>query len=74
MQVFFFFGSPRRFKEPIMTLKLNFEKIKFQNRGISLISLGKEAKCWIFYTKGAKANFPLQWCIDKWIVGLVLHM
>ena len=34
-----------------MTLKLDFEKIEFQNRGISLINLGKEAKCWIFFFK-----------------------
>ena len=41
-----------------MTLKLDFEKIEFQNRGISLINLGKEAKCWIFFfKKRAKANF-----------------
>jgi len=25
--------------------------------GISLISLGKEAKCWIFFKKRAKAHF-----------------
>jgi len=40
-----------------VTLKLDFEKIEFQNRGIFLISLGNEAKCWIFCAKGAKANF-----------------
>ena len=40
-----------------MTLKLNFEKIEFQNRGISLISLKNETKCRIFYAKGAETNF-----------------
>ena len=43
-----------------MTLKLDFEKIEFQNKGISLISLGKGANCWIFCAKGAKTNFLLQ--------------
>ena len=39
------------------TLKLDFEKIEFQNKGISLISLGNWAKWWIFCAKEAKANF-----------------
>ena len=38
-------------------LKLNFEKIEFQNNGISLISLGKWAKCWFFCIKKAFAHF-----------------
>ena len=42
-----------KFDRPI----LDFLQIEFQNRGISLISLRKEAKYWIFCTKGAKANF-----------------
>ena len=50
---FFFFKFDRpipivAFKEPIVTLKLDFEKIEFQNMGISLISLGNWIKCWIF--------------------------
>ena len=36
------------FYKSSFTLKLNFEKIEFQNRGISLISLGKGAKRWFF--------------------------
>ena len=40
-----------------MTLKLDFEKIEFQNKGIFLISLENVTKCWIFCTKWAKANF-----------------
>ena len=43
-----------------MTLKLDFEKIEFQNRGISLINLGNVAKYWIFCAKGANANFLLK--------------
>ena len=37
--------------------KLDFEKIKFQKMGISLINLGKGAKCYIICAKKAKANF-----------------
>ena len=52
----FFYLFFLKFDPPI----LDFLQIKFQNRGISLISLGKGVKCWIFYAKGAKANF-LPW-------------
>ena len=47
LQNFFFF------------LKLDFEKIKFQKKGISLISLENGAKCFIICVKRAKANFVL---------------
>ena len=40
-----------------MTLKLDFEKIEFQNKSIFLISLREEAKCWIFCAKGGKDQF-----------------
>ena len=30
---------------------------QFQKRGISLISLGNGAKCWIFFFEGAFAHF-----------------
>ena len=36
------------------TLKLEFLKIEFQNRGILLDSFRTEAFYYIFYTKGAK--------------------
>ena len=41
------------------TIGLNsiLKKIEFQNSDISLISLGKIAKCWIVFLKKAKANF-----------------
>ena len=52
--IFFF-----KFDRPILDFIQDFEKIEFQNRGISLFSLGKEAKYWIFSVKGAKANFLL---------------
>ena len=50
---------------PLLKLDFNkielsdFEKIEFQNMGISLISLESGAKCWIVFMKGAKANFFL---------------
>ena len=47
------------FYKSSFSLQLDFEKIEFQNRGISLFSLEKEAKYWIFFVKGAKANFLL---------------
>jgi len=42
-----------KFDRPI----LDFLQIEFQNRGISLISLGKWAKRWFFCTKRAFAHF-----------------
>ena len=43
-----------------------FLKNQFQNRGISLISLGKGAKCWIFFLKEAFANFcPSKLCSSE---------
>ena len=39
------------------TLKLDFEKIKLQKRGIFLISLEKDAECCIFCAKMAFAHF-----------------
>jgi len=43
-----------------VTLKLDFEKIEFQNRSISLISLENEAKCWIFLRERGKGQFSSQ--------------
>ena len=43
-------------------LKLDFEKMEFQDRGIFLISLKKMVKCWIFCAKMAKANFLPYMC------------
>ena len=40
------------------TLKLDFEKIEYQKRGISLISLGNEANRWNFCAKRTFAHFP----------------
>ena len=45
------------FYKSSFTLKLNFEKIELQKRGISLISLEKIAECCIFYAKRAFAHF-----------------
>ena len=35
----------------------NFEKVKFQKRGIFLISLGKRIECYLVCLKRAEANF-----------------
>ena len=35
------------------------EKVEFQKRGISLISLGKGVECYLFCAKMAEANFVL---------------
>ena len=67
MQVFIYlFIFILKFDHPILsflqiefTFNFDFEKIEFQNRGISLVSLENEAKCWIFCAKWAKANFLL---------------
>ena len=40
------------------TLKLNFEKIELQHRGISLISLGKGVESCIICAKWAFAQIP----------------
>ena len=45
------------FYKSSFTLKLNFEKIEFQNRDIYLISLGKGTKCWFFCMKMAFVHF-----------------
>ena len=45
------------FYKSSFTLKLDFEKIKFQNMNISLISLEKWTKRWFFCTKRAFAHF-----------------
>ena len=37
--------------------KLDFEKVDFQIRDISLISLEKEVECYLFCPKRAEANF-----------------
>ena len=39
------------------SLKLNFFKIKFQNRGILLNSFGTGAFCYLFWAKGTNAHF-----------------
>ena len=41
----------------IFFLNLNFEKIEFQRKSISLISLENWAKCWIVFLKRANVNF-----------------
>ena len=38
-------------------MRQNALKIEFQKRGISLISLESEAKCWIVFLKGQKPIF-----------------
>ena len=45
------------FYKSSFSLKLDFDKIELQKMSISLISLGKGAKCWIVFLKMAKANF-----------------
>ena len=47
------------FYKSSFTLKLDFEKIEFQNRDISLISLENRAKRWFFCTKRTFAHFDL---------------
>ena len=49
----YYYRTPKFF----FFLKLDFEKIKFQKKGISLISLENGAKCFIICVKRAKANF-----------------
>ena len=48
-------------KNRVLNWNLIFRKIEFQNMGISLISLGNWAKCWIFilffFKKRVKAHF-----------------
>ena len=60
--LFYYFFFLNKFDHPILDfLQIEFYietlKIEFQNRDISLISLGNWAKCWIFCAKEAKANF-----------------
>ena len=47
----------RHYKVQEFFFKLNFEKIEFQKRDISLISLEKRAKCWVVFLKRVKTNF-----------------
>ena len=53
------FAITRCSKNRVLYLKLDFQKIEFQNKGISLISQGKGAKCWKVCVKGAFAYFGL---------------
>ena len=66
MQFFFFLSliTPYSiFYKSSFTLKLDFKKIELQKRGISLINLGKGAKCCIFCAKMAFAHFgPIGIC------------
>ena len=63
-QIFFFFfflsliAPYLIFYKLSFTLKLNFEKIELQKRGISLISLGKGVEGYITCAKRAFAQIP----------------
>ena len=52
------------FYQSSITLKLDFEKIELEKRGISLISLEKGAKRWNFFMKRAFAQIPLANLLD----------
>ena len=58
------------FYKSSFTLKLDFEKIKFQKKDISLFSLRKGAKRWFFCTKRTFAHFGPQ----SFITPLVSNM
>ena len=53
----FSFRSNSIVQKSSFTLKLNFLKIKFQNKGISLNSFRKEAFCWRVCEQGEKPHF-----------------
>ena len=59
MQVF---SSNSIFAKSIFSLKLDFLKIKFQNRSISLNSFKYGAFCWKVWLKGVKPNFGPKTC------------
>ena len=46
-------------KNQVLHLKLDFQKIEFQNRGIFLISFRHRAFCWKFCEKGVRAHFKV---------------
>ena len=50
------------FAKSIFSLKLDFLKIKFQNRSISLNSFKYGAFCWKVWLKGVKPNFGPKTC------------
>ena len=50
-----------------LKLKIDFEKIEFQNMGIFLISLENGAKRWFFCTKMAFAHFGQTFNVNIWI-------
>ena len=58
------------FYKSSFTLKLNFEKIELQKRGISLISLENGAKHWFFCTKRAFVHFGHIWYNMIWYIDI----
>ena len=64
------FAITRFIKNRVLHLKLDFYKIKFQNRDISLISLKYEAFYWKVCEKQAKAHFGP--CSKKVLLYIVL--
>ena len=61
-RIFFFFSKfnftiTRLSKNRVLHLELDFIKIEFQNRGISLNSFRQEAFCWKVCEKGIKPHF-----------------
>ena len=55
----FNFAICRLSKNRVLHLKLDFLKIKFQNKGISLNSFKHGAFCWKVCEKGVKPHFGL---------------
>ena len=54
-----------RAPEIFFFLKLDFEKIEFQKKDISLIDLGNGAKCYFFCPKRAFAKFVPYMCVES---------
>ena len=52
--------------------KLDFKKVDFQKMGISLISLGKEIECYLFYPKRTEANFVPNGILLAFVASLSL--
>ena len=47
--------------------KLNFVKIKFQNRGILLNSFKTKTICYIVFKLGVNTDFGPKFSIQKWV-------
>ena len=60
----FNFPITRLSKNWVLHLKLNFLKIEFQNRDISINSFKHEIFCWKVCVKGVKPHFGLDICIS----------